>query len=267
MLIAYADGIGTARLTDDDGRSILQHVVRPLAAKTGARPVRVEWPASLAGIGGHLSWAASAHHGVLHLDQLLHDHPGERVILLGYSGGCRVVHDWLDTRPKHRHRVAAVGLLSDPYRPYGRDQHGTRPAYGWGIAGQLLGPIPGRTFWSTHPEDAISNARSDSLLRTFADLSDHIPGGLLADLINHHQKGNWQLLWQLGIIRTNPLGWFGTLGDRLHQARVDIDGYLHRGVHTTGYTQPFRTSDGKTESLAHRLADSIAWAINHPKED
>ena len=133
MLIAFADGIGTAHLTDDDGRSILQHVVRPLAAKTGATPIRIEWPASMAGIGGNLSWATAAHRGVLTLDQIVQDHPGEQIILLGYSGGCRVIHDWLDTRPGMHHRVTAVGLMSDPYRPAGRWQHGLPDPGGWEI--------------------------------------------------------------------------------------------------------------------------------------
>ena len=257
MIIAFADGIGTARLTDDDGRSILQHVVRPLAAKTGARPARIDWPASMAGIGGHLSWAAAAHHGVLALDQIMADHPGERVILLGYSGGCRVVHDWLDARPEMEPRVAAVGLMSDPYRPSGRWQHGLPDPGGWGIAGQRLGPVPGRTFWTSAPADAISSCPPDSPLRTAADLSDQIPGSLLADLAGHLRRGDWQLATHMGLWRRDPIAYLRGLGPRLHQARLDIEGYLTGGKHTEAY---IRTHQGG-KSLAHRLADSIAWAV------
>lgn len=263
MILAWADGIGTARLHPDDGRSILNHVVRRLSASTGARPVRIEWPASMAGIGGSASWTTAAHHGVLALDKIAADHPDDTLILLAYSGGNRVVHDWLDTRPQHHHRVAAVGLMSDPYRPRDRQQHGLPRTRGWGICGERLGPLPGRSFWSSAPNDVISDALPDSLLRTLADLSDQIPGGLLADLAGHHHRGDWQLLWQLGILRSNPLGWLGTLGPRLDQARRDIDGYLLRGAHTTAYTTPFHTPDGNTSSLAHRLADSISWAIRN----
>lgn len=262
MLIAHCDGIGTARLTDDDGRSILQHVVKPLAAKTGARPVRVKWPASLATVGGPMSWTVAAHHGVLELDKIAADYPDERIILVAYSGGCRVVHDWLDTRPHEHDRVAAVGFMSDPFRPYGRQQHGTPHVGGWGVCGQRTGPLPDRSLWTTHPDDVISNARPDALLRTFADLSDKIPGGLLADLAGHHHRGDWQLLWQLGVLRTNPLAWFGTLGPRLDQARRDIEGYLG-GKHTRGYTEPFATPDGSTHPLAYRLAASLAWLVKH----
>lgn len=262
MLIAYADGIGTAQLTDDDGRSILQHVVRPLAAKTGARPVRVKWPASMATVGGPMSWTVAAHHGVLELDKIAADYPDERIILVALSGGNKVVHDWLDTRPQHHDRIAACGFMSDPFRPYGRQQHGTPYVVGWGVCGQRTGPLPHRSLWTTHPDDVISNARPDALLRTFADLSDKIPGGLLDDLRGHHHRGDWQLLWQLGVLRTNPIGWFGTLGPRLDQARRDINGYL-TGVHTDGYIEPFATPDGKTESLAYRLAGSLAWLVKH----
>lgn len=261
MLIAYADGIGTARLTEDDGRSILQHVVRPLAAKTGARPVRIEWPASMAGIGGHTSWAAAAHAGVLHLDQLLADHPGERVILLGYSGGCRVVHDWLHSRPAQRHRIAAVGLMSDPYRPFGRSQHGTKQLDGWGVCGQRLGPLPGKTLWTSVARDVISDASSDSPWRTVADLSDQIPGGFMTDLVGHLKQGDWQLATKMGLWRRDPLAYLRGLGPRMDRARRDGEGYL-TGLHTTAYTRPHHTPDGKTDSLAHRLAASLAWMVN-----
>lgn len=263
MLIVHADGIGTARLDDDDGRSILNHVVRPLAAKTAAKPVRAKWPASMATVGGPMSWTTAAHHGVLELDKIVRDRPDDKLILLGYSGGCRVIHDWLDQRPDDHHRVVAVGLMSDPYRPYGRKQHGVPHTSGWGVCGQRLGPLPGLTLWTTHPSDVISNALSDALLRTFADLSDKIPGGLFDDLRGHHERADWQLLWQLGILRTNPLAYFGTLGYRLEQAHRDIHGYL-TGAHTRGYTDPFPAPDGTTDSLAHRLAASIAWKVDHP---
>ena len=263
MLIITCDGIGTAGVSPDDSRSILGHVSARLSQKTGQhRIIPVNWPASMAGIGGPQSWTVAAHMGVLELDKITREHPDQPLILLAYSGGNRVVHDWLDTRPEMLDRVAAVGLMSDPYRPRDRQQHGLPRTRGWGICGERHGPIPARSFWVTNPGDVISDALPDSLLRTVADLSDQIPGGLLADLAGHHHRGDWQLLWQLGILRTNPLGWLGTLGSRLDQARRDIDGYLS-GDHTTGYTKAFSTPDGKTTSLAHRLADSIAWSIRN----
>ena len=41
-----------------------------------------------------------------------------------------------------------------------------------------------------------------------------------------------------------------------YRARRDIEGYL-LGLHTTAYIRPFEGG----ASLAHRLADSIAWSI------
>ena len=125
MLIIVCDGIGTARLADDDERSILGGVARRLVESLRhhgwqADHVRAEWPASMAGVGGPMSWANAAHLGVISVDHLLRINPGRQAVLLGYSGGCRVVHDWVDTRHHDRHRIAAVGLLSDPYRPASR---------------------------------------------------------------------------------------------------------------------------------------------------
>ena len=70
---------------------------------------RVEWPASMAGVGGPLPWDVAAHHGLLAIDHLLRVYPDRRIVLLGYSGGCKVIHDWVDTRPKDRHRIIAAG--------------------------------------------------------------------------------------------------------------------------------------------------------------
>lgn len=262
MLIVHADGIGTARMIDDDGASILNHVVRPLAAKTGARPVRVQWPASMATVGGSMSWAVAAHHGVLELDKIAREHPNETLVLLGYSGGNRVIHDWIDQRPESRHRVVAVGLVSDPYRPEGKRQDGVAVAPGWGICGQRHA-LPGRTFWATAPADVITACPSDSPLRTLADLSDRIPGAFLDDLRGHLGRGDWQLATRIGMWRRDPLGYLRDLGPRMRAARTGVEGYL--GIeHTLAYTRPLHTAEGRTGSHAHRLAETIAWKLGRP---
>ena len=103
MLIVYADGIGTAKIPPEDERSILLTVAKACAESLRGKGhhvgvLKAEWPASMATVGGPLSWVNAAYRGVLAVDNILADHPGEKIILLGYSGGCRVVHDWLDTR-------------------------------------------------------------------------------------------------------------------------------------------------------------------------
>lgn len=266
MLIVTADGIGSAGLVPGDSRSILGHVSARVGQRTRHRRVApVQWPASMAGVGGRTSWSVAAHMGVLDLDRIARENPDEQLVLLGYSGGCKVVHDWLDQRPHEHHRVVAVGLMSDPYRPHDRWQHGLPDPGGWGICGERPGPVPGRTFWTSAPGDAISSCPPDSPLRTFADLSDKIPGALLVDLAGHLRARDWQLAWHMGLWRRDPIGYLRGLGPRLDRARRDVEGYL-TGAHTLAYTRAHDSRDGDHRSLAHRLADSMAWALNHTKE-
>jgi hypothetical protein len=261
FLIIWADGIGTADLDADDGRSIMRKLVDKLVASLrhhglNVTPIRVTWSASMAGVGGTKSWDEAAAEGVRDLDWLVESHPGEPLILLGYSGGCKVIHDWLD-----RHagtslldRVLAVGLMSDPYRPRDRQQD-KWPTRGWGIAGERVGPLGDRTFWTTMPGDVISDALPDAILRTGADASRAMPGGFVRSLVRHVNAGSLQLAWQIGVFQRSPLAWFAALGPRLAQARDDIHGYM-TGRHTTAYTDPF----GDGPSLIDRLAATVSWA-------
>ena len=263
MLIVTADGIGSAGIVPGDSRSIIGNVTARLAQKTARHQVvPVHWPAAMVGIGGRTSWAVSAHIGVLDLDRIAAEHPGEDLVQLGYSGGCRVIHDWLATRPQEHHRVAAVGLMSDPYRPSTRWQDNWKGGLpypgGSGVAGSRVGPIGDRTFWTSAPGDVISSCPSDSPLRTAADLSDQIPGALLVDLAGHLRQRDWQLATYMGLWRRDPLAYLRGLGPRLDRARLDIEGYL-TGAHTLAYTRPHAGG----LSLAHRLADTVAWKVSH----
>lgn len=257
MLIVDAYGIGSKKIAVDDGASILGVASMELGGLLGARRVKLPWEASMAGVGGPLSWEIAAHKGVLSLDHLVEQNPHEDLVLLGYSGGCKVVHDWLDARPEHHHRVKAVGLMSDPHRPYGRSQAGLPDPGGWGICGQRLGPIPGRTFWTSHPDDVISSCPPDSPLRTLADLSDRIPGGFVDDFAGHMQLNSWQLANHIKMWKRDPLAYLSGLPARMHVARLGVEGYL-TGSHTRAYTRD-------TPSLAVRLARTINWALNGGK--
>lgn len=260
MHIIYADGIGTGVDGFQDGQSILRKVVdRLLFHKPSFKATRLRWPASMATVGGNHSWTEASKIGVDGINAIIDDEPEREYILLGYSGGCRVIHDWLEKNPHRLNKIAAVGLMSDPFRPKGKQQYGMSPTDGWGICGQRPGPIPHSTFWVSAPGDAITDAAPDSILRTPADVSDVMPGQFLGDLRHHIEKGDLQLAWQIGIFRHNPLGWFMGLGPRLHQARIDINGYLRGGRHTTAYVTPY----DKGPSPADRLANSINWYIDH----
>lgn len=262
MLIVYADGIGTAKIPPEDERSILLTVAKACAESLRGKGhhvgvLKAEWPASMATVGGPLSWVNAAYRGVLAIDNILADHPGERIILLGYSGGCRVVHDWLDTRPGQLDRIAAVGLMSDPFRPEGKSQDGRPPLHGWGICGQRPGPVPGRTFWTGWNADVITCCSPDNPLRTGADVSDRIPGGFLDDVGDHLELGNWQLANYMKVWRRDPLAYLLNLPRRMNDARWGIHGYL-TGEHTRAYIE----KRGHKWSLAEHLGLSVAWAVH-----
>lgn len=260
MHIIYADGIGSSTNGTTTANSILYPVVDRLRTlKPSYTNEKVKWPASMATVGGSLSWTESSAIGVESISEIMDKTPEREYILLGYSGGCRVVHDWLDKNHHRLDRVAAVGLMSDPFRPKLKQQYGMSPTDGWGICGQRPGPIPRRTFWVATPGDAITDASPDSILRTPADLSDVMPDRFFDDLRHHLGKNDLQLAWQIGIFRHNPLGWFMGLGPRLHQARLDINGYLRGGRHTTAYLTPYDKGPTPTD----RLANSINWYIDH----
>lgn len=259
MHIIYADGIGSNADGFTDGQSILYKVVeRLLMHKPRFTATRLKWPASMVTIGGRYSWTDATNIGVDGINEIIDREPERTFILLGYSGGCRVVHEWLDRNPNRLYKIAAVGFMSDPFRPKDMQQYGMSETEGWGICGQNKGPIPQHTFWVSAPGDAITDALPDAILRTPADASDVMPGQFLWDLRKHLQKNDLQLAWQIGVFKRNPIQWFMGLGPRLHQARLDIRGYLG-GRHTKAYVDPY---DGGP-SPAERLADSINWHLDH----
>jgi pimeloyl-ACP methyl ester carboxylesterase len=253
MHIVYADGIGSSVKGFTDGQSILYKVVeRLIELNPSITSTRVTWPASMAMVGGNKSWEESSSIGVADVNTIVDANPQEKFILLGYSGGNRVIHEWLEQNPNKLDKIAAVGLMSDPYRPRDKKQAELSDTTGWGICGEKLGPIPDRTFWTVAQADVISDALVDSILRTPADASSVMPGQFLVELRNHMKTGDLQLAWQLGVFKQNPLAWFTNLGIRLYQARIDIKGYMG-GLHTTAYITPYAGGP----SLAARLANSI----------
>ena len=260
MHIIYADGIGSGNPNLHPSQSILYAVVERIKHhKPSFKVTRLKWPASMVGIGGDLSWTDATKLGVEGINAIIDSDPERSYILLGYSGGCRVVHEWMEQNPPRLDKIAAVGLMSDPFRPHKAQQNKMPDTRGWGICGQKTGPLPKHTFWVAYPGDVITDALPDALLRTPADVSDVMPGQFLWDLRTHLDKGDLQLAWQIGVIKRDPLAYFRSLGPRLHQARIDLRGYLREGVHTKAYTDPY---DGGL-SPAYRLADTIVWHINH----
>lgn len=256
MRIHVLDGAGSANRTS----GIIDKTVQRLVEKLDISEAKwINYPASMMGVGGDKTWEESSREGVRLLAEEMKSHD-EDVILLSYSAGNKPLHDFLDMFPEFHDRIRAVGFMSDPWRPRDRFQAGTPKPIGWGVNGERLGPIPDRSFWTSVYNDAISAAWPDALIRYTSAVSAGSPDQIVTNAINMGQMGNFQLAWQLGIIQRNPLGWFLGLGGRIGQLAADVRGYL-TGAHTNDYIKPFKTSDGKTESLAERLGDSIAWKV------
>src|SRR5690625_92756 len=170
-----------------------------------------EWvprEAALLGVGvNQQSWADNSRDGVGMLVERMTSHQG-RAIIIAYSAGNKPAHDFLDAHPEFHDRIAAVGLVSDPWRPASRWQHGTPQPIGYGIMGEDLGPLRGRTFWTSVHDDVISAAWPDALLRYVADVAEASLDDVIERAIHLGAMGEFQLAWQTGIILREPLTWF-----------------------------------------------------------
>lgn len=257
LTIIVCDGAGTAGLPPEDPRSILAPVAERIRSKTGASVWNIGWAASLMGVGGSTPWPVASDHAVDRIADHVRSHDGQ-FIILGFSAGCRPAREFAERHPDLRHRIAAIGLMADPWQPRSRQQHGVPDGPGWGIMGEKLGPIPTKTYWCGHPGDPICRAAPDSLLRYITPAADKLPGQFLRSFVDHAHRGRLQLIPFLGL----PLHeWFMGLGPRIDRSVREARSYLGQG-HTHAYLTPYPTPDGETDSLAHRLADSIAWKIN-----
>lgn len=254
MKIYILDGIGTHDRPDG---IVMKQVADAIKERTDISETKwVNWPASMLGQGGPLSWNQASAIGV----QMLTDEVSsnnEDFILLAFSGGNKPARDWLYANKDLRKRCKAVGLLSDPERPHDRWQSGTDDPGGWGIAGEDYGPVPDMTFWTSYPGDAISSARKDALLRSFNDITNTSPEFAVKGAnITLANVNKFQLGYQLEV----PFfEWFTSLGRRINEAIGDVHRYLN-GWHTTKYTISFNGG----LPLTTRLGSSIAWRINNP---
>lgn len=257
MKIYILDGAGSAGRTS----GVIDHTVDRLIEKLDISEAKwIDYPAAMLKlVGGNYTWDESSRMGVRLLMEEMAGHD-EQVILLSYSAGNKPLHDFLDMFPEFHNRISAVGFMSDPWRPADRFQAGTPKPIGYGIKGERLGPIPNKSYWTSVVDDVISAAWPDALMRYVADTVDGRFDEMITKAINLGALGKFQLSWQLGVVQKEPLRWFFGLGGRIGQFAADAHGYLS-GAHTNDYIKPFKTNDGKEESLAVRLADSIAWKV------
>lgn len=253
MKILVLDGIGASGKRNSN---VINPTVDRLVADLKASAIWINWPSAMFGVGGKGSWEHNARIGVdMIVEEMNRD--DDDVILLAYSGGNRVVHEFLDRSPHLIDRVLAVGFMSDPWRPRDKWQHGVAKPIGYGVMGEDETPIPDRCFWTSGYDDVISAARPDALMRYAADMSGGEPDKIIHDVIIAAQHNRFQLSFMLGL---PPLQWFAGLGPRLAQLTDDAHGYL-TGAHTRAYTDPYKGGD----SLAIRLGASISWKVRKDK--
>lgn len=257
MRIHILDGAGTA------GKSsgVIDKTAESIAEKLDIAEIKwIDYPAAmLKTVGGNYTWEESSREGVRLLIEEMNSHD-DRVILLAYSAGNKPVHDFLDMFPEFHDRIAAVGFMSDPWRPRDRYQTGTPKPIGYGIKGEREGPLGDRSYWTSVVNDVISAAWPDAIMRYVADVVEGSFDDMITEAIRLGRLGNFQLSWQLGIVQRNPFGWLFGLGGRIGQFAADARGYL-TGAHTNDYIKPFKTNDGITDSLATRLGSTIAWKV------
>lgn len=229
------------------GGQMLDHVTKHFPDDW--RIVPVPWeaqygPVGQAGVAGS-SFDRSLTLGQHLLREMIDDAGPDPIVIIGYSGGAALAGHVADQLgPSQAEKVAAVGLLSDPFQPRGVSPHG------FGIAGHrpVDWPVqrPG-TVWSWSDADPICVTPELSPLRTIADQTAAMalgdPSAWGTDLINRLRRGRWQ---PSAIDWHDPLGTLRRYGDAIDAARR----YLIN--HTADYPGT-RTQE---------LADRIIWRVN-----
>lgn len=247
--ILIADSNGGYRQTS----AILGRFVDDLTEWTGAREaVWVQWPAPGA-VGRRRShtWESSAAAGVADLSRLVRLHPSDALVLIGVRCGSRVIHDWMDAHPEDLDRVAAVGLIADPFRPSDRWLAGTTDPGGQGVAGLRRGPIPDRTHWASVPGDPLSGVQPNNLLRGAVRASDLTPAQVYEELIDDLPDTRTRFAMRLHVAQ-HPALWSPHLLRQLDDATDTLLAYRD-----AEYTAKYE-DDGSGVSPLARLARIIA---------
>lgn len=224
------------------GGQMLDHVTRYFPDDW--QVIKVPWeaqygPVGQAGVVGS-SFDRSLTLGQHLLVEMIDDAGPDPIVLLGYSGGAALAgHVAAELGRDLSEKVAAVGLLSDPFQPRGVSEHG------FGIAGHRPLDHPG-IVWSYSDADPICVTPELSPLRTIADQTAAMalgdPAAWGTDLIDRLKRGRWQpSAWQ----------WDDVLGSiRRYGEAIDAAGrYLTR--HTADY--PGARAQKLADDVMHRV--------------
>lgn len=283
VLVLVMDGIGTSNTVTGTSGILDAAVDVVMNGLTDAKRYLVKWSASYGPVGGNgESWSRSADAGVIDATAAIAAHPEHDIVIMAYSGGNLIAKRLLEIDPETASRVVAVGRLSDPWRPRMRWQNGTPNPGGWGVCGEDQGPVSDRTYWTSAPAisqwlnppdkrngrvipahvlaDPISSCSDRSLLRPFAAGTDYLgndPNAFFKDVTDLTKKSNAQILFELTLMRQNPLAYFLGLNSRLDVTFQEALSYSMWRQHTTAYIEPFKTSDGDMRSLSQRLGGTV----------
>lgn len=250
--ILTLDGITTNQIGTTD---VMQTVVDEFLKNVPqSSHTVIPYPAAMMGVGGPESWTTSTEIGLNNLLRVIQE-TEDKIVLVGYSGGCKPVHEFLSRHPEFHEQITAVGFVSDPWRPRTRWQNGTPNPEGFGIMGEDFGPIADRTYWTSAKGDPISGAKPDSLLRYMADVCEGEIHQVPQAFLTLAQTGRLQLPAFLGLPFPQ---WFFGLGPRITNAVQEAHSYLNGG-HDRAYVVPFVTDGSKSESLSARLGATLAF--------
>lgn len=251
--ILIADSVGTYGRTS----SVIDRFADRLVELTGvSTQVRVQWPEpDDAHRRRSRTWETASAAGAADLDRLVRLHPSDPLILVGCCCGCRVIHDWMDAHPESLDRVAAAGLIADPFRPRDRWLDGLPDPGGQGVSGKSVSPIPDRTFWVSVPGDPLSGVERDSLLRGAVRRSSLTPDQVYRDLLNDLPDSRVRLASRLHLF-DDPNQWPASFRRRVDGARAALLRY-GRDDRQEQYNAP----DGDALSPLDRLAGAIAAEV------
>lgn len=176
-------------------------------------------------------------YGAEDLVRMVEAAPGP-VVLLGYSGGCVVIHRaWEALTPEQRGKVACIGMVSDPEQPRGVTGSPDR----FGIRGSS--PMPGvPVYWAADPHDAICLCPENSPLRWIAQWSQDIGLGSRLAIADQAKRG--LALRQVAAYTFNIWDLIGERA-RFKEARELLDGYLFGGDHVS-YNKRQEAATGRT---------------------
>lgn len=219
----------------------------------------IDYPAAY-GIG--FSYANSVHHAKAQLRERILA-TTEPFAIIGYSQGAdiagRVAQELGSGALDGRERLLAVGLVANPMR------HETAESTGWGVAGQhgSYGAVARKVYDFANPDDMITNADPDSLIRDVADLTRMMGPDFSAwafDIQRLLKERSWQNLWLAKRWWDAPYQ-----RDRVRRAGLELAGYLPvsilnpaGGQHTAyGKTQMYVGGPTYTERLAQLLTETV----------